>query len=162
MREKKVLPFSCKFRNQFGWNTVCCHNMLVCWSSCYIVFGTSTIQGRELYWLLWNVCLTSSCVRILVNAFLSNLVWCYTLLNFTVWFQFELPCWSLKVTLLQESWNLCSHSVVKLHEAAHTFVMVTVKMSRKHGEYGSFEHLLFLFFWAAITVRNFFSFWYCR
>ena len=46
---------------------------------------------------------------------------------------------------------MCSHSVLKLHEATEMFVMVdyvkemTVKKSYKYGEYGSFEHLLFLF-----------------
>ena len=41
---------------------------------------------------------------------------------------------------------MCSHSVVKLHEASEMFVMVayvremTVKKSCKCGEYGSFEH----------------------
>ena len=40
--------------------------------------------------------------------------------------------------------RLCSHSVVKLHEAAQMFMMVdyvremTEKNSRKNGEYGSF------------------------
>ena len=49
---------------------------------------------------------------------------------------------------LQESWNLCSHSLVKLPKATQMFVMVdyvreiTVKKSCKNGEYGSFEHLL--------------------
>ena len=46
--------------------------------------------------------------------------------------------------------ELCSHSVVKLHEATQMFMMVdyvskmSVKKSCKYGEYGSFEHLLFL------------------
>ena len=47
--------------------------------------------------------------------------------------------------------NFCSHSVVKFHEATQMFVTVdylremTVKKSCKYGEYGSFEHLHFLF-----------------
>ena len=46
---------------------------------------------------------------------------------------------------------MCSHSVVNLHEATQMFVMVdyvremTVQKSSKYGNYGSFEHLLFLF-----------------
>ena len=46
---------------------------------------------------------------------------------------------------------MCSHSILKLHEATKMFVMVdyvremTVKKSCKYGEYGSFEHLLILF-----------------
>ena len=45
-----------------------------------------------------------------------------------------------------------SHSVVKLHEATEMFVMVdyvremAMEKSCKYGKYGSFEHLLFLFF----------------
>ena len=47
--------------------------------------------------------------------------------------------------------NFCSHCVVKLCEATQMLVMVdyvrkmTVKKSCKYGEYGSFEHSLFLF-----------------
>ena len=50
--------------------------------------------------------------------------------------------------------NLCSYSIVKLHRvlAAQTFVMVDYvkgddgkEALYKYGEYGSFEHLLFLF-----------------
>ena len=43
------------------------------------------------------------------------------------------------------------YSVVKLHEATQIFMMVvsvrevTVKKSSNYGEYGSFQHLLFLF-----------------
>ena len=45
----------------------------------------------------------------------------------------------------------CSHSVVKLHEATHMFVMVasvremTLKKSCNYGEYGSFLHFLLFF-----------------
>ena len=52
--------------------------------------------------------------------------------------------------MLRKSWKLCSHSVVKLHGAAEMFMMVgyvremTVKKSCECGEYGLFEHLLFL------------------
>ena len=44
----------------------------------------------------------------------------------------------------------CSHSVVKLHEATHMFMMVasvremTLKKSCNYGEYGSFLHFLLL------------------
>ena len=27
-------PFSHKYVNGYGWNSVCCHNLLVCWSAC--------------------------------------------------------------------------------------------------------------------------------
>ena len=46
---------------------------------------------------------------------------------------------------------MCSHFVAELHEALKMFVMVdyvrkmAAKKSCKYGEYGSFEHLLFLF-----------------
>ena len=73
---------------------------------------------------LWNIHLTLSCVWTVVNGFVSNLVWCKTLLNSTVWFQFEWPWCTLKVARLWESQNLCSHSVEKLHEATQMFVMV--------------------------------------
>ena len=55
-----------------------------------------------------------------------------------------------------------SHSVVKLHETTQMFRMVdyvremTVKKSCKYGEYGSFEHLIFVF------VFCFWSFWGLR
>ena len=58
---------------------------------------------------------------------------------------------SLKVTGLLESKHLCSHSVVKLHEAIPMFIIIdyvwkmSVKKPCKYGEYGSFEQLLFLF-----------------
>ena len=43
----------------------------------------------------------------------------------TLQFDFGLNDWcSLKVTWLQENWNWCSHSVVKLHVATQMFVMV--------------------------------------
>ena len=48
-----------------------------------------------------------------------------------------------KVTGLRERYNLCSPSVVKLHEATKMFVMVDY--GREYGKYGSFEHLLPLF-----------------
>ena len=46
---------------------------------------------------------------------------------------------------------MCSHSDVKLREATHMFMLVdyvremTVEKSCKYCEYGSFEHLFFLF-----------------
>ena len=46
---------------------------------------------------------------------------------------------------------MCTHCVVKLHEATEMLEMVgyeretTVKNSCKYGEYGSFDHLLFWF-----------------
>ena len=45
---------------------------------------------------------------------------------------------------------MCSYSIVKLHEAIQMFLMadyvrkMTKKKSFAHGEYGLFEHLLFL------------------
>ena len=48
--------------------------------------------------------------------------------------------------------NVCSHSVVKLREAAQMFEMVhfvkemTVKKFCKYGAYGSFGHLHFVFY----------------
>ena len=53
---------------------------------------------------------------------------------------------------------MCSHSVVKLHEATQMFLMVeyvkkmTVKKSCKYGENGLFEHLLFLFLFVVVVV----------
>ena len=35
MRNQKLwCPFSCKSKYRFGWNSVCCHNLFVCWNSC--------------------------------------------------------------------------------------------------------------------------------
>ena len=55
----------------------------------------------------------------------------------------------IKVTELQESKNLCNHSVVGWHEIAKTFAMIDYfrEMTAEHfshyGEYGSFENLLY-------------------
>ena len=62
--------------------------------------------------ILWNIGLTSSSVRTLVSRFVSNLLWCYKLLNYTLLLQFEWPWCSPKVTGLQEILNFCSHCVV--------------------------------------------------
>ena len=32
--QKLQCPFSDTFKYQFGWNSGCCNNLLVCWSSC--------------------------------------------------------------------------------------------------------------------------------
>ena len=34
MRNEKLVPFSHKFKYQCGWDSVWCHNLLICWSSC--------------------------------------------------------------------------------------------------------------------------------
>ena len=140
-KQKKCwCPFSRKFKHRFGWNSACCHNLLVCWSLCQIHFAQVIFKGEKSADVtLWKLCLISSCVRTLVNWFVWNLVFCQTLLNSTVWFQFEWSWCSLMLTGLRESENLCSHSVVKLHEAAQIFMMVyyvretTVKMLCKSG-----------------------------
>ena len=57
--QKLSRPFSCKW-NWFRWNWVCCHNLLVCWSSCQICL-VCHIQGRELcWWDFMNICLALS------------------------------------------------------------------------------------------------------
>ena len=52
--------------------------------------------------------------------------------------------------MLWKSYSLCSCSVVKLHEVTQMFVMVDhvkkVIPKKSCGEYGSFEHLFFPFF----------------
>ena len=53
---------------------------------------------------------------------------------------------------------MCRYSVVKLHEATQMFLVVdyvrkmTVKKSCKCGEYGSFYHLLLVFFITIIII----------
>ena len=112
--------------------------------------------------------LTVYCIGALVNRIVSNLTWCWTWLDFTVWFQFIRPWCSIKATGVQKSWNLCNHSVEKLCEAAQMFVMVdcvremTVKKSCKYAKYGSCEHLLFLFCLGFLcSFFAFFSFFLC-
>ena len=39
-----------KFCCWFGWNSLCCPNLLVCWKLMLNLFYTSIIQGRELCW----------------------------------------------------------------------------------------------------------------
>ena len=55
------------------------------------------------------------------------------------------------------SGNLELHSVVKLHEAAQMFMFdyereLSAKESCKYGEYGLFEHLLFLSYVVVVVV----------
>ena len=48
MRNQKLLcRFSEKFRCWFGWNSVCCYNLLVCWSSCNIYFEQVICKGEN-------------------------------------------------------------------------------------------------------------------
>ena len=57
VKQQKLLhSFSCKFFNQFEWNLEPCHNLLVSWNSCIVIFCccccfccyyTTSIQGRE-------------------------------------------------------------------------------------------------------------------
>ena len=84
------------FSNQFRWNSVCCHNLFVCWA--HAKFIVNNIQGRELCWPDF-IKYTLSCVATLVNKFVSNFVWCCTWLNSTVWFPFGWPSCSLKAVL---------------------------------------------------------------
>ena len=42
-------PLSHKLKHRFGWNSVCCHNMLGFFKLMLILFRTTTIQGRELF-----------------------------------------------------------------------------------------------------------------
>ena len=57
---------------------------------------------------------------------------------------------------------MCSHSVVKLHEATEMFVMVenvrkmtvSVKKSSRNGKYGSFDHFLFLVKKIDVNVKS--------
>ena len=116
------------------------------------LFCTITIQGRELCWcdfmkyMFNSVMCQDICEPIcVILGMLLNTTKLYCLI----------PVWmTLMFTQghrVRESWNLCSHCVVKLHEAAQLFMMVdyvrkmTVKKSCKYGEYGLFERLLFSF-----------------
>ena len=48
MKNQKLhCPFSHKFKYQFGWNSVCCHNLLVCWSPCEIYFAQILFKGEN-------------------------------------------------------------------------------------------------------------------
>ena len=53
--------------------------------------------------------------------------------------------------------------IIKLHETTQIFIMVdyvsemTVKKSFKYGQYGSLEHLLFLFFQWTVEIRVLFA-----
>ena len=75
--EKLLCPMSHKFKYRFWWNLVCCHNLSVCWSACYIHFAQVVFKGgNPVDMILWNICLTSTCVMTLVDRFVSNLVLC--------------------------------------------------------------------------------------
>ena len=56
MRNQKVLsPHSWKFCSRLGWNSVCCHNLLVCGSSHYNLFFSFFLKwySRERTVLMW-------------------------------------------------------------------------------------------------------------
>ena len=104
-KKKKSVSILSQIWNRFGWKSVCCYNMLICWSPWWIHFARLIFKGENSA----------------VKRFVSNAVWNQTLVNSTVRFQFEwIWCWS-KVTGLRESQNFLSHSVVKFHETTQMF-----------------------------------------
>ena len=130
------------------------------------LFCTSNIQADV---ILWNICLTSSCVRTLVKRFVSNLIWCWTLPESTVWFQYEWPWFQSRSQGYWETFNLYSHSIEKLYEATQIFVMVdfvrevTVKKSCKF--WANMDRLSICSscdnIWRTVGICRVWYTWYC-
>ena len=45
--QKLPCPFSCRFLSRFGWNSLCCHKLLVWWSSCKVCFTGVVFKGEN-------------------------------------------------------------------------------------------------------------------
>ena len=62
---------------------------------------------------------------------------------------------------LQESLKVCNHSIIECHDVTQTFAEIdyvkgmTATKSCKYGEFGSFEQLLFLFWFLTIFYPAF-------
>ena len=133
---------------------VCCHDLLVSSSSCVFCgfFWSCTVLG-------WYFCLVD-----FIRTWLS--FWHFWTDLFQTWYAYRhnltpqsghWPWLWLRVIGLQESWNLCNHSIVKWHEVTQIFGVVdcvkeiTAKKSCKYDESGSFGY--FLLFWCVDFVR---------
>ena len=54
--KKPLGSFSHKFLNQFWWNLVCCHNLLVCWSPCFIYSTQLVVRGENFTCMIYLKC----------------------------------------------------------------------------------------------------------
>ena len=113
MRNQKLLSTILEIL-QFGWNLLSFHNLLVCGSSCQIYFVQ--VESRQRTMLTWFY---KRCVRTFVNWFVSNLVWCQTWSNSTVWFQF--------------GWRMFSQGNRVMRKLE---LVQSVKKSCNYGQYG--------------------------
>ena len=52
-KQKLLCPLSQKSRRGFGWNSVCCHNLLVCWSLCWIYFAQAVFKEEMSADVIW-------------------------------------------------------------------------------------------------------------
>ena len=93
VRKQKLLhSFSCKFLSRFWWNLLCCHGLLVRFSMYYYFFFTLYIfKGENCTLIIWEkIGLRWACIQVLLNWFLSNLVWWETGPSSTCWY-LDLP-----------------------------------------------------------------------
>ena len=150
-RKQDLLAFlSCTHFNGSTWNLMSCWSNLCLTSWC-------CLDRSDIYWYDF--------IRYVFNTglcFDTNELICFRLgmmlvkSKFAVWFQFEWHWLSFTVTGLQERWNLCSHSVVKLHEITDTVVMVKYVRkiaAKKSHKYGLLEHIL-LWYWISDRVQK--------
>ena len=128
----------------FRLNSVCCHKLLACRSSCLICFIQILFEGENSAdGILCGIWLKLFCVGTLVNQFVSKF---YMMLDTTNLFSL-IPVWmTLMVT---EGHRKASHSVEKLLEATQMFMMadyVREVIVKKSCTVNADQlHLLFLF-----------------
>ena len=94
MRNKKCwCPFSRKFVCPFGLNSVCCHNLLVYWSSCLIGFAKVLFKGEN-------------SAGMIVMKYMFNIIMCHDtceLICLKLGMMLNITWCSLRVTGLWES-----------------------------------------------------------
>ena len=147
VRNKKLwCPCPHKFLYQSGWNSVCCHNLLVCWSSCSSYFAQVIFQGdNSADVILWNMCLTLSCAKACEPicfklGMMLNTTKLYSLILVWMALMFARGHRAIgKVELVQ---SLCCKAASQMNMMVDYVRKMTVKKSCKYGEYGWFEHLL--------------------
>ena len=139
-----------KLLSRFEWNPVSCHNLFLLWK--LILYFVQYLRERTLLmWFYKNTWLTLSCVRTVVNRFVSNLIWCQTWPKLTVWCQFERPWWLLKLGYmvtgkLEHGLSFCckvAWSDSNVHDG--WLCMGYDYKEVLWGECRKFKHLLFLF-----------------
>ena len=113
--------------------------------------------------ILWNIAVTLACIWMLINHFFLRCM----MLNTTNLFNL-IPVWmTLTFNQGHRVMGKSRAGAIKWHEVAWTFVMadyvreMRAKNVCKYGNYGSFEHLLFLCVCMCVCVCVFYFERYC-